>query len=163
MTAFPRCHLLSQVLFGAFPAFVSSETLLLFFRVRAVFLDSPSVIRFFLVSFLGVTIFSAFIPLSLSGGNIPGTDYCTITHLNRPLATALLVVPLANHITVFLAVSYRLLESFDINGRAENTRIWYSRTPKFCRVPRGFPLLTRTVVNDGQIYILYVFDVVVIP
>ncbi|KAJ8077822.1 hypothetical protein PM082_002259 [Marasmius tenuissimus] len=149
-----RCHHLNQALFGGFPAFVTSESLLLFFRVRAIFITSRPITLFFLVSLLIVTASSTLIPLALSGDNIPGTDYCVITKLNRPFATVLLLVPLANHITVFIAISYRLLQYSQPAEGAEQDRQRFCRPPGFIARRNALPLLTRTLVKDGQIYIL---------
>ncbi|KAJ8075689.1 hypothetical protein PM082_021319 [Marasmius tenuissimus] len=158
-----HCYIVSKLVLGGFPIFISSETLLLFFRVRAVYLSNRAVNSFFLASFFIVTTSSALVPLTASGANIPGTDYCIIADVNAPLATTLLLIPLINHILVFLAISYRLL---GLTTLGDQDRTWrrrrmsaaFSQARKFKFWSVGFgrhlPLLSRTVFRDGQIYIL---------
>ncbi|KAJ8075278.1 hypothetical protein PM082_019614 [Marasmius tenuissimus] len=145
-----HCNLILKILLGGFPVFVASETLLLFFRLRAVYLPDRAVVTWFFISLFVVSACSIAIPFAASSGNIPGTEYCMIVTMNIPLAIALLLIPLVNHVAVFFAISYQLLGT----SRFERVGTGRVRIRKFWILGRHLPILSRTLIQDGQIYIL---------
>ncbi|KAK7056486.1 hypothetical protein VNI00_003041 [Paramarasmius palmivorus] len=133
------------------------ESLLLFFRLRAVYMDRKKVVYGFAVSLVIVTGCSCAIPFVAEAHPIgPTNAYCTAT-LNLRLAEAMLIVPLANHIAVFFAIAYQLIERSEITleTNRERTSSYASRLRKFFRGKR-LRGISRTLVIDGQNYILYV-------
>jgi hypothetical protein len=137
------------------PTFITAEAILLFYRLKAVYLGQNRVITTFFLLLLVVIGSSAFIPLAGSAFPTSSTDaYCNVS-MNVRLAEALVTIPLIYTTLVFFAISYGLMpHSFDAQA-SDNRKPSVRRFKIFWRA-RDLPMLSRTLVQDGQIYILYV-------
>ncbi|KAK7056485.1 hypothetical protein VNI00_003040 [Paramarasmius palmivorus] len=143
------CSIFTQIILAGFPSFIASESLLVFFRLRAVYMDRKGVIRAFLVSLIIVVGCSCSLPFVGEAHRIGSTNaYCTAT-LNTKLAEAMLIIPLINHIAVFLAISYQLMPKSEISDSVKSSE-------SIIKAISGNRLhgLSRTLVIDGQKYIL---------
>ncbi|KAK7056464.1 hypothetical protein VNI00_003019 [Paramarasmius palmivorus] len=146
------CSIFIQISLAGLPPFIGSESLLLFFRLRAVYMDNKRVVRAFLVSLIVIVGCSLSLPFVGEAHQIgPTNAFCTAT-LNTKLAEAMLVIPLANHIAVFLAISYRLLPRPD-ETEARNSEQRTSSRLKSMFDGERLRGISRTLVIDGQNYI----------
>ncbi|ESK90152.1 hypothetical protein Moror_7774 [Moniliophthora roreri MCA 2997] len=147
------CPILLKAILIGLPAFVASESLLLFFRLRAVYMDRKAVVRAFFISLLIIVGCSTLIPFVGQATQIsPENRYCTVAKVNPALGEAMLIVPLVNHIAVFFAISFRLMPA-QIWEESSCKRGSLSKVKAFFRT-RNLPLISRTLVIDGQRYIL---------
>ncbi|KAI3608208.1 hypothetical protein WG66_006535 [Moniliophthora roreri] len=146
------CSIFSKAILIGFPPFIASETLLLFFRVRAVYIERKVVVRAFFISLL-ITIGCSFlIPFVGEGFQIsPENRYCT-ARMNPALAEAMLIIPLLNHIAVFFAISFRLMPN-QIWEQSSSKRGFLVKMKAFFRT-KNLPSISKTLVVDGQRYIL---------
>ncbi|EEB93790.1 hypothetical protein MPER_07512, partial [Moniliophthora perniciosa FA553] len=72
------CSIFSKAILIGFPPFIASETLLLFFRIRAVYKDQEVIVRAFFISLLITVGCSFLIPFVGEGFQIsPENRYCT--------------------------------------------------------------------------------------
>ncbi|ESK90828.1 hypothetical protein Moror_16534 [Moniliophthora roreri MCA 2997] len=148
------CTTISKAILIGISPFVTSETLLLFFRLRAVYWENRRMVIGFFVSFLVVTGCSTLIPFAGAGYRIgPSNPYCT-ANMNARLAEAMLLIPLLNHIAVFIAISVRLSQLNSIKDFGSSPRKGLVFQVKAFWRGKHLPLLSKTVLQDGQIYIL---------
>uniref|UniRef100_A0A0W0FPT4 Uncharacterized protein n=1 Tax=Moniliophthora roreri TaxID=221103 RepID=A0A0W0FPT4_MONRR len=148
------CFVFSRIVLSLLPTFVTAESLLLFFRVRAIYLEQRRVVVTFLVLLLIVAASSALIPFSFTGFPAgPTNPYCTAS-VNMQLSEALIVIPLINEVFTFIAISYKLVPPrFEEEEPAQKCLILDLRKWAFWR-GKDLPMLSRTLWQDGQIYIL---------
>uniref|UniRef100_A0A0W0F198 DUF6533 domain-containing protein n=1 Tax=Moniliophthora roreri TaxID=221103 RepID=A0A0W0F198_MONRR len=159
------CSTVSTIFLSLLPTFVTAESLLLFFRVRAVYLEQRRVVVAFFIFFLIVVASSVSAPFSGAGFPAdPTSPYCTAL-VNTPLSEALIVIPLINKISIFFAISCKLVPP---RFKEEESVHWQKclvldlRTWAFWR-GKDLPMLSRTLWQDGQIYILiYILTTVVV-
>ncbi|EEB90317.1 hypothetical protein MPER_11490 [Moniliophthora perniciosa FA553] len=146
------CSIFSKAILIGFPPFVASETLVLFFRVRAVYMGRKRVVTAFLISLLITVGCSTLIPFVGEGFQIsPENRYCT-ARMNPALGEAMLIIPLLNHISVFFAISFRLMPAH-IFEESSSKRGFLSKARVFFR-GKHLPSLSKTLLVDGQRYIL---------
>ncbi|KAI3608166.1 hypothetical protein WG66_006534 [Moniliophthora roreri] len=146
------CSIFSKAILIGFPPFIASETLLLFFRIRAVYKERKVVVRAFFISVLITVGCSFLIPFVGEGFQIsPENRYCT-ARFNPALAEAMLVIPLLNHIAVFFAISFGLIPA-QIREESSSKRGFLSKMKVFFR-PKNLPSISKTLFVDGQRYIL---------
>ncbi|KAI3616958.1 hypothetical protein WG66_004368 [Moniliophthora roreri] len=146
------CSIFSKAILIGFPPFVASETLLLFFRVRAVYMGRKRVVTAFFISLLITVGCSTLIPFVGEGFQIsPENRYCT-ARMNPALGEAMLIIPLLNHISVFFAISFRLMPAH-IFEESSSKRGFLSKARVFFR-GKHLPSLSKTLLVDGQRYIL---------
>ncbi|KAI3608148.1 hypothetical protein WG66_006488, partial [Moniliophthora roreri] len=82
------CSTVSTIFLSLLPTFVTAESLLLFFRVRAVYLEQRRVVVAFFIFFLIVVASSVSAPFSGAGFPAdPTSPYCTAL-VNTPLSEA---------------------------------------------------------------------------
>ncbi|ESK89249.1 hypothetical protein Moror_5134 [Moniliophthora roreri MCA 2997] len=146
-----HCSTISTVILSLLPTFITAECILLFWRLRAIYLDQGRVVIVFLTCSFLVVSFSVLTPFAGRGFPAsPTNSYCTAS-LNVPLAQALVIVPLVYTIFVFIAISYKLMPpKFDEQDPNQHTsrNFW-----AFWRT-KDLPLLSKTLLQDGQMYIL---------
>ncbi|KAI3618170.1 hypothetical protein WG66_005699 [Moniliophthora roreri] len=152
------CSIFALIGLSLLPTFVIAESLLLFFRVRAIYLGQRRVVMAFLVLFLIVVASSALIPFTGTGSPAgPTNSYCTVSEsTNMQLSAVLIIIPLINKIFIFLAISYKLVPPRFEEGESAHWQKWLVldlRTWAFWR-GKDLPMLSRTLWQDGQIYIL---------
>ncbi|ESK85524.1 hypothetical protein Moror_10086 [Moniliophthora roreri MCA 2997] len=145
------CSGLSKFTSSGFTLVITSISLLLFLRVRAVYTENRPVMAVFFVAFLAVMGLSTLSPFVGSGQSAgPQNPYCTTTKSNIQLGVALLIVPLVNNIAVFVAITIKLLPKEET---ATSHRDTMSRIRRFLR-GKHLPGLSRTLWQDGQKYLL---------
>ncbi|KAK7027528.1 hypothetical protein VNI00_015161, partial [Paramarasmius palmivorus] len=132
---------------------------LLFYRLKALFHGQKGVINIFFLLLLIIMGFSAFIPLAGQGFPMSSTDLRCTASVNVKLAGALVAVPWLFSTLVFVAVSYKLFTLTPPVPAPENRTLGSEGKPPsryfkaFWRA-RDLPMLSRTLVQDGQQYIL---------
>jgi len=126
---------------------VSSNALLFFFRIRAIFDRNKSVVAFFALLWVMVFAGSLLAIPGIAATNIGPTNYCMITKVESYVVAAVMI-PLANDTLVFLAISWRLMEC----SQAE-----ISMKTGFRILAFGHYLLplSKALLQDGQMYYLY--------
>ncbi|EEB95685.1 hypothetical protein MPER_05304, partial [Moniliophthora perniciosa FA553] len=149
-----HCSTIAKVVLSALPMFVTAEATLIFYRVRAVYLEQKRVVLVFLVGLLLIAGFSVTIPFAGSGFQTnPTNPYCTAS-MNVRLAEALVITPLVYSIFVFIAVSYKLMPPKSQTEQTLDQRHTLRDGVKAFWKTRNLPLVSRTFLQDGQIYIL---------
>lgn len=123
------------------------NTLLFFFRIRAVFFGKRLVIGFFALMWLAILALSFLAPFSLDGVPLGDSKYCTTTRVKDDVSTGI-VLTAVNDTLVFLAITVQLL--------VINHRSWGSRTA-WIRVfftGEGMGRISLILLQTGQLYYL---------
>lgn len=131
-----------------FVATVSLTTLLFFFRVRAIFHDNKRIVVFFLLVWLGTVAASAVVPFTITASHIGPTDLCVSTGIDA-LSSLGIIVLAVNDTLVFFAISWKLLSSSAIDKP-------FKAKMKIFISGHGLPALSRSLLQSGQEYYLYV-------
>lgn len=122
------------------------HTIPFFFCARAIFLQSPRVIAFFAVLWLGTVGSSFTTPFFIHTHQLGDTKTCTI-HLDEKFATGIVAVA-AHNTLVFVSVTINLM----MYTHEEN---WRGRLKAYFH-RRGVSDLTKFLMESGQSYIVYV-------
>jgi hypothetical protein len=129
---------------------IPSTSLLFFFRARAVFGLKSFAVPFFGVLWLGVLGGCLTTIPGMSGVNIGPTPYC-ITGVIKTYSVAAVITPLINDGIVFFAISWRLCHNTCASRTVKNG----VRAMVFGDY---LPMVSRSLLQDGQIYFLSVFS-----
>lgn len=122
------------------------HTIPFFFCARAIFLQSPRVIAFFAVLWLGTVGSSFTTPFFIHSRHLGDTKTCTI-HLDEKFATGIVAVA-AHNTLVFVSVTINLM----MYTHEEN---WRGRLKAYFH-RRGVSDLTKFLMESGQSYIVCV-------
>ncbi|ESK90833.1 hypothetical protein Moror_16539 [Moniliophthora roreri MCA 2997] len=146
------CSSLFKLILGGFPPLITSISLLLFLRVRAVYTGNRPVVAVFFLCFLVVMGCSMLAPFTGTGHKVgPTNPYCTITQEDVRLGAGLLMIPLVNNIAIFVAITIKFMPASPETAASDGDTI-----SKIRRLLQGkhLPGLSRTLWQDGQKYIL---------
>jgi hypothetical protein len=127
---------------------VPSSSILFFFRVKAIYHNNKIVTAVF--GFLWCSLFalSFLVPISVTGTHIGTTEECIITYIARR-SSAPLVLNTIFDTAVFIAISLRIM-SFATTGKT-----FSARAQSFVQGD-GLPLLSKSLLQGGQLYYLFV-------
>ncbi|KAI0795911.1 hypothetical protein C8Q75DRAFT_352091 [Abortiporus biennis] len=138
------CHTLTKAIGWSAAIALPLNSLLFFFRVRAVF-HNDTVITF-IFGFLWLSTLACFTaPFAVDGGHIGTTSHCINTSVQPSVSVALIVVGVHDTI-VFFAITTRLTMMSLANNWKDRARAFLSG--------RGMGHISRTVLMSGQIYYL---------
>ncbi|KAJ8079330.1 hypothetical protein PM082_021832 [Marasmius tenuissimus] len=153
------CGFLSRFVTYTFAVYGTSLHLLLFCRLRAIYLDSPWIVRAFFVLWLSILgLHFGLAPLLVRASHIPGSPYCQYTAVHLKYGQALLIAVTFNANAISLAVSYCLLTTFsfgesmsDLEPKPESR---YSRFAMIRHYLSGanLPTFSRALYEDGQFH-----------
>lgn len=124
-------------------ALVMTNSLFLL-RIHAVYLDKPSVLAFFRLSWIATLACSILIPLSAKAEYSEATDICSVSSGNIPSAASLILTTVFDTL-VFLAMSWRLSSMTMVVDTTQN------RIRAAVR-GEGLPRLSTILLHEGQIY-----------
>ena len=133
--------------------FASAGTaLLFFFRVRALYHDTPVVIVIF--GLLWLSVVAGALTLPISNGTqashiLPDEKYCIVTATFPGYAGLVIILPAIYDTLVFFAVSYRLYPAQEVG----ETTTWKERIGLFF-TGQGLPKLSKALLQGGQQYYL---------
>ncbi|KAI3601018.1 hypothetical protein WG66_014886 [Moniliophthora roreri] len=145
------CSFLAKLMFGSLPPAITATSLLLFFRVSAVYTGNKRVVTAFFLYFLVVMGCSTLIPFTGIGEKVgPINPFCTIAKKDIRLVAAMLTIPLVNNIAIFIAVSVKLMPEEETENYSRDVM---SKVQRFLR-GKHLPGLSKTLFQDGQKYIL---------
>ena len=125
---------------------VPSNSLLFFFRVRAVFKANKYVVAFFALIWLS-TFGSFTVPFSIGGEHIGTTNRCINSNI-KPSSSVGIIVSTVNDTLVFVAITYRLVV---YNTSVSNT--WRMRL-KVLFSGEGMGGVSKALLQTGQLYYL---------
>ncbi|KAL0572289.1 hypothetical protein V5O48_009671 [Marasmius crinis-equi] len=155
----PNCALLARIVTHLFAIYGPSLHLLLFCRLRAVYLNKPWIVRIFFAMWLLILgLHLGLAPLLVKADHIPGTSYCYYTEVHLKYGRALLIVVTVNANAIALAVAFRLLTmfSFDNGDESDSEASMYSRFKKLTQHLTGanLPTFSKALYEDGQFHYL---------
>jgi len=139
-----HCHALLYIIGSFVVLSMSSNSLLFFFRVRAVYGNSTIITGFF--GFLWVATSGLYVlnPFALFGEHIGPTNRCILTSV-RSYVSVPVFLNAINDTLIFLAISYHII-SYTIIGDS-----WSARAKSFFRAD-GLPKLSKGLLQGGQLY-----------
>ncbi|KIJ26206.1 hypothetical protein M422DRAFT_132654, partial [Sphaerobolus stellatus SS14] len=143
-----NCQHLLIAIGCCFAIAVTSNSLLFFFRLRAVFNADPYTIAFF--SFMVLATFGGGItvPFGISGTHIGTTNRCLQNGV-RAFSSAGIVISTVNDTLVFIAITWRLLQTTTYEDTLR------ARVKSFFK-REGLPAFARALLESGQEYYLRV-------
>lgn len=144
ITPLPNCAVLKWVEGVFFEIAVPATSLLFFFRVKAVYNNSHTVIAFFGLLWLSIAGLSILIMLGITGNRIPYTRRCT-EGLAHTYTTVPIIMTAINDTLIFLAITYRLLSSSMVDTT------WRAQTKSFF-TGSGLHKLSKALLQSGQAY-----------
>jgi hypothetical protein len=136
-----NCQTLQYALGSLFAIAVPANSLLFFFRIRAVFDRQRWVVWCFGILWLCVLGGSLTIPFAIFGIHIGPTQYC-VNSLVKSYASTGVVVSTVNDTLVFLAISWSILS----RQRTE------SRAKSFFKGGSNLPVVSHALLSGGQLY-----------
>lgn len=141
-----NCQSLQVAIGCCFAVAIPATSLLFFFRVRAIFNANNWIVAFFAFLWLAVLGGSWTVPFAIQGGHIGPTDHCINTGV-KPFSSAGIIISTVNDTVIFIAISWRLLETttYDDSFRG--------RIKSFFR-GKGLPAFSRSLLQSGQEYYL---------
>ncbi|TCD61989.1 hypothetical protein EIP91_007653, partial [Steccherinum ochraceum] len=144
-----NCHALAKAIGWCGACALPLNSLLFFFRIRAVFSQNTPVIAFFF--FLWLATFSAIsAPFGVDGTHIGTTRFCVNSDV-QSFSSAGIVVGAVHDTLVFLAITTRLV-MFSLADT------WVERFKAFLS-GKGMGNVSRAVLHTGQLYYLWVIFV----
>lgn len=126
---------------------LASNTLLFFFRVRAIYDRNLYVTLFFGFLWLSVIAGALTTTQGIKVVELPPTTYCIGAGL-QPYVGAAIIIPLVNDTLVFLAISWRLMRNSHIEDSFKNGFRAFA-------FGKFMPAFSRGLLQDGQAYYLY--------
>ena len=131
---------------------VSSTSLLFFWRVRAVYKDSPIVCGLFFLSWMAVScsciLHTRFQVFLLDLERIREAGQCfTVGEYSAFIMTSTLV-SMVNDLLIFCAITYRLMNMAEVGDPTPKKRLMVAVSG------RHLPAFPRTLLQDGQAYFL---------
>ncbi|KAF9475472.1 hypothetical protein BDN70DRAFT_840892 [Pholiota conissans] len=141
-----HCAAFEKITDAWYPISLGFSALLFFLRVRAIYNRNRIVVAFFFVLWLGLVACTMFIPIGVSGDNVPGTNMCEDADV--PIsAYAAIIAPLVHDTLVFMAISWRLVQNAHVQMNVKEgfkVAVFGEYLPKF----------TKGLLLDGQRYYL---------
>ncbi|KAH8082421.1 hypothetical protein BXZ70DRAFT_959054 [Cristinia sonorae] len=139
------CHKLAKAIgwLGVFG--LSFNSLLFFFRVRAVFNRDKVIVGVFAVLWLGTSGAALTAPFAVDGIHIGTTKHCVNSNV-KSFASAGIIATAANDTLIFLAISTQLV----MYSLADT---WTSRIKAFMR-GQGLGQISKSLLQTGQLYYL---------
>ncbi|KAJ7301697.1 hypothetical protein DFH08DRAFT_723986, partial [Mycena albidolilacea] len=142
----PACNTAFIVFNSFYPIAVSSAAFLFFFRVRAIYNNSPVVTTIFGVLWLAVLATSITVPVSGRGTSVGDPPQClTLARHGAHGGSSGITITIHDTI-VFFAISYRLVENF---AHAQQTR---GAQLKELFSGASLPAFSKSLFTDGQMY-----------
>jgi hypothetical protein len=152
VNAVGRCQaLITRSYWVCYVAAVSLTSLLFFFRVRALFWDNKWIVAFFSILWLCtvagsiLAIFSVF-----EEGTNRTMHYCII--YGSPFSSSAVVILAVNDTLVFFSISWKLLSASAVDES-------FKAKLKIFISGHGLPAFSRSLLQSGQEYYLYVSHV----
>ncbi len=127
------------------------NSLLMFFRVRAVYHGSKVMVAFFSFLWLATAAASLLGPFTLKGVHIGPTQICTTSEV-ASFGSATFIAAGVHDTIIFLAITYRMV----IYHVDAPTRNWTHRL-KIMVSGEGMGNISRLLLRTGVFYYLYVF------
>ncbi|KAF8810290.1 hypothetical protein BYT27DRAFT_7186756 [Phlegmacium glaucopus] len=153
-TPLSTCEALEHVLDAFFVLSITSSSLLLFFRIRAIFDRNPWVVTLFSGLWLAIVAASVtyLVMIAVHKVEAAGRESCVVIGNVAGYSAAASIVPLINDTLVFFAISWRLFR----NSYARRTRREGVRFPNF----RDYlPVFYKAFLQDGQAYYVVIVTV----
>ncbi|TCD60435.1 hypothetical protein EIP91_010066 [Steccherinum ochraceum] len=142
------CDVLSKIQ-GWIVAFqMSINSLLFFFRIRAVFVQQMAVVFFFAALWTALAATSILAPLSLRGSTIGNTGQC-VPYRMKDAGAAGLIVSTVYDTLVLVAISVQLLSFYHVPPRSSKTA-----SLKTFVTGRGMGDIAKVLLRSGQVYYL---------
>ncbi|KAI0072256.1 hypothetical protein K474DRAFT_1605455 [Panus rudis PR-1116 ss-1] len=139
------CHKLAMAIGWTGGFGISLNSLLFFFRVRAVFNQTKIIIAFFALTWLATFGCAMTIPFSVDGVHIGTTKNCVNSDV-KPYASAGMIVIAVNDTLVVLAISGQLMMHSLAGSFTEKVRAFFSG--------KGMGVMSRSILHTGQQYYL---------
>ncbi|KZP33061.1 hypothetical protein FIBSPDRAFT_371698 [Athelia psychrophila] len=138
-----NCQTFALAIAGLIVLSLNANTLLFFFRVRAVYGNSLRITIFF--GFWSLVVFSSSILalFAFEAQHIGPTKYCTEPHI-KPWIAAIMISNVVNDTLVFLAISHR------IASQSVGEAGWRSALGRFFRGD-GAPRVVKDLLYNGQL------------
>lgn len=143
------CQTLETIIGWGLVAGTATTTLLFFIRVRAIFIGSKWVIRFFALLWLANLGAVIAVPFALSSAHIGPTSFCMNTGVKSWTAVTLIITAI-NDTLVFAFVSYVLITT------TTSTPPGIKNAAKAFFMGKDLPEISRVLLQGGQQYYLYV-------
>lgn len=124
------------------------NSLLFFFRIRAVFIQQTSVVLFFAAMWVALAATSILAPLSLRGSSIGDTGQCMPYRLKDVGAVGIIVSTVYDTL-VLVAISVQLLSFYHVPPRGSKTA-----SLKTFVTGRGMGAIAKVLLQSGQVYYL---------
>ncbi|THH31593.1 hypothetical protein EUX98_g2588 [Antrodiella citrinella] len=139
----PSCHQLAKAIGWLAALAFPLNSLLFFFRVRAVFYKHPLIIAFFALSWLATLGGSLTAPFAVDGVHIGSTQNCVNSNV-KSFGSAGIIATAVNDTLVFLAISAQLV----MYTLADT---WAARVKAFMK-GQGLGKVSKTLLQSGQLY-----------
>jgi len=139
-----HCQALLYIIGGFYVIAIPSTSLLFFFRVRAVYSNSPYITWFFGLVWISLLGLSVCVPLSIDGGHIGPTKRCINTVVRSYGSTPIILNAIYDTL-VFLTISFRIV-SFTFVGETKGAQI------KSFFFGDGLPRMSKGLLQGGQLY-----------
>jgi len=137
------CHQLAKAIGWLGALAFPLNSLLFFFRVRAVFYKTPVIVGLFAVLWLGTLGGSLTAPFAVDGTHIGTTQNCVNSNV-KSFGSAGIIATAVNDTLVFLAISTQLV----MYTLADS---WSSRLKAFMK-GKGLGRVSKTLLHSGQLY-----------
>lgn len=141
-----NCEIFQKICNSFFPIAVASSNLLFFFRLRAVCMENPTIIRIgfalWLVSLAGCLT----VPFALDSVPVGNTKYCVNTDA-RPYVALSGIFPFFHDTFVFLAITWKLTKN-------THKEITLRTGVRVALLGDYLPAFSRALLVDGQRYYL---------
>ncbi len=138
-----NCQALQVAIGCCFAVAIPATSLLFFFRVRAIFNANTWMVAFFAFLWLAVLGGSWTVPFAIQGGHIGPTDHCINTGV-KPFSSAGIIISTVNDTVIFIAISWRLLEtttyddlSKDVSDPSSAVKVSLHFRGPFCKAVRN--------------------------
>lgn len=141
-----NCHDLAKAIGWLGALSFPLNSLLFFFRVRAVFNRSKFIVAIFAFTWLGTLGGSLTAPFAVDGIHIGTTRNCINSNV-KAYGSAGIIANAVNDTLVFLAISTQLI----MYSLADT---WWARLKAFMR-GQGLGHISKTLLHSGQLYYMY--------
>ncbi|KAI0072615.1 hypothetical protein K474DRAFT_1678508 [Panus rudis PR-1116 ss-1] len=139
------CHALAMAIGWTGGFAISLNSILFFYRVRAVFANKKIVVYFFAFLWLATFGCAMTIPFGVDGVHIGTTKNCVNSDV-KPFSSAAMIVIAVNDTLVFFAISVQLLMQSLADTWSERIKAFFSG--------RGMGNISRSLLHTGQLYYL---------
>jgi len=123
-----------------------STTLLLVFRVVALYKNNKYVVAFFALCWLAVLALSIVVPMGTTGMQIKNTAYCVQLNF-KPYAIIGAIAPAVHDALIFVATAWAFLRNSYMEPNLKNSY-------NVIVLGKHLPAFSKSLLRDGQLYIL---------